>query len=139
MEQGLHKIALRADIDALRMKDSNLTKTENKDEFAHILGHDGHASILIATAELLNNWKERIPKNKSVWLIFQPAETSLSGAKAMIEGGCLEGIEEIYGIWNTHIGWEATISIKHGIMMAGASDIDIEILSDTNDALNAVC
>lgn len=55
MELGLHKIALRADIDALRMKDSDLTKAENKDEFAHILGHDGHASILIATAELLNN------------------------------------------------------------------------------------
>ena len=63
----------------------------------------------------------------------------MEGAKVMIEEGCLDGIEEIYGIWNTHIGREATISLKSGLMMAGASDIDIEILSDSSDALNAIC
>lgn len=56
----------------------------------------------------------------------------------MIHEGCLEGVEEIYGIRNTHIGREATISLKSGPILAGATDVDIEVLSNQNDALTGV-
>lgn len=139
VDQGLHKIALRADIDALRMKEETHVSFKSVDDnHAHLLGHDGHTAILIATAELLNNWWERIPKNKSIRLIFQPAESTLEGAKVLIHEGCLEGVEEIYGIRNTHIGREATISLKSGPILAGATDVDIEVLSNQNDALTGV-
>ena len=55
VDQGLHKIALRADIDALRMKEETHVSFKSVDDnHAHLLGHDGHTAILIATAELLN-------------------------------------------------------------------------------------
>jgi len=71
VQMGLHKVALWADIDAVRMKEeSNISYKSLNEDLGHLLGHDGHAAILVATAELLNNWRERIPKNKSVRLIF---------------------------------------------------------------------
>jgi len=67
MELGVSKIALRADIDALRMKEeAHVSYKSSNDHLAHMLGHDGHTAILLATAELLMNRLERIPKNKSI-------------------------------------------------------------------------
>jgi len=45
----------------------------------------------------------------------------------MIDDGCLDGVEEIYTIWNTHLGREATVSLKSGELLAGATDVDIEV------------
>ena len=47
-------IALRADIDGLKMKEDNPDlEYASKTEFAHMCGHDGHAAILLMTACLL--------------------------------------------------------------------------------------
>ncbi len=56
----------------------------------------------------------------------------------MINEGALEGIQEIYALRNTHIGQEATVNLKEGLMLAGASDVDIIIVSDTQSAMTAV-
>jgi metal-dependent amidase/aminoacylase/carboxypeptidase family protein len=45
----------------------------------------------------------------------------------MIKDGCLEGVQEIYALRNTHLGREKTISLKVGELMAGATDVDIEV------------
>ena len=56
MERGLHTIALRVDIDAIRMtEEAHVPFKSTKDDLAHTLGHDGHTAILVATAELLMN------------------------------------------------------------------------------------
>ena len=53
---GLNKIALRADIDAVKIKEeSHISYKSLNEDLSHVLGHDGHAAILVATAELLNN------------------------------------------------------------------------------------
>ena len=46
----------------------------------------------------------------------------------MIEDECLDGVSEIYALWNTHLGRECTVSLKSGELMAGATDVDIEVI-----------
>lgn len=52
------------------MKEEADVGFKSTNDYAHMGGHDGHTAILIATAELLVNWAGRIPKNKSIRLIF---------------------------------------------------------------------
>jgi len=44
--------------------------------------------------------RDKIPKNKKVRLLYQPAEEGPGGAKQMIEEGCLDGVDEVYGYHN---------------------------------------
>ncbi|MGY1577217.1 M20/M25/M40 family metallo-hydrolase [Streptomyces sp. MN13] len=51
-------------------------------------GHDLHTAIGVGIAEVLAQLRERL-NGRVVWL-FQPAEETLSGARAMLEDGVLE-------------------------------------------------
>jgi len=44
--------------------------------------------------------RHKIASNQFVRVLFQPAEEGPGGAKVMIEEGCLEGIDEVYGYHN---------------------------------------
>jgi len=43
---------------------------------------------------------DKIPSNKSVRLLLQPAEEGPGGALPMIKEGCMEGVDEVYGCHN---------------------------------------
>lgn len=67
--------------------------SQNK-ETAHMCGHDGHMACLIGFVPLLLSNLEKIPSNRVVRLLFQPSEEGPeSGAKLMIEKGCLDGVD----------------------------------------------
>ena len=99
-EHGVKCVALRTDMDALPMEEKTGLSYSSETSYAHMCGHDGHMAIMMATAEFLAAKRNRIPKNKKIRLIWQPAEETLQGAKRMIEDGCLEGVDEIYAIHN---------------------------------------
>ena len=63
----------------------------------------------------------------TIRFIFQPAEEGAGGARYMIEDGCLDGLDEIYGIhvWNYQPFGE--VGIKSGPVMASADMFDIKI------------
>ena len=51
-------VALRADMDALPMKENNPhLPYKSKTKFAHMCGHDGHMATLVTTAQVLINNK----------------------------------------------------------------------------------
>jgi amidohydrolase len=93
-------IALRADIDALRMTEENhhLPYRSQHDGIAHMCGHDGHTTMLIGAARLLAARRDQLPG--MVRLLFQPAEEGPGGAPVMIDEGALDGVAEIYGCHN---------------------------------------
>jgi carboxypeptidase Ss1 len=81
-------------------------------------------AMLLGVAKLLSETKNPPP----VRLIFQPSEEKIpGGAKGMIEEGALKGISEIYAI---HINPEAevgTLTLKSGVMLAAADEMEIII------------
>jgi len=95
------KIGLRADIDALPMFEGNKhLEYRSKTKAAHMCGHDGHTTCLLGGISMILQELENIPSNKEIRAIFQPAEEIGKGAQKMIEEGCLEGLDEIYGMHN---------------------------------------
>jgi len=123
--KGKDRIALRADMDALPITEENSLpyKSENKG-YMHACGHDTHMAMLLGIAKLLIEVKNPPP----VRLLFQPSEEKIpGGAKGMIEEGALRGISEIYAI---HIDPETEagiLTLKSGVMLAAADEMEITI------------
>ena len=88
-------IALRADIDALPiLEETGLDFASENGGVMHACGHDGHTSILLGAAAMLAA-EDELPV--PVKLIFQPAEETGEGAKALITAGILENVAMIFG------------------------------------------
>lgn len=79
---------LRADMDALPIKEESAESFANENGNFHGCGHDMHTAMLLGAARLLKMNEDKI--EGTVKLMFQPAEEILSGAKNMIENGVLE-------------------------------------------------
>jgi len=119
-------IALRADMDALPMQEtSGLTFSSKHDGVMHACGHDGHMAMLLGAAKILSQMDKEL--TGTIRFIFQPAEEGEGGARYMIEDGCLEGVDEIYGIhvWNYQPVGE--VGAKEGPILAAADLFDIII------------
>ena len=119
-------IGLRADMDALPIQEtSGLSFSSKNDGVMHACGHDGHMAILLGAANALS--KNKKLKKGKVRFIFQPAEEGAGGARYMIKDGCLDQVDEIYGLhlWNYQPVGE--IGIKNGPIMAAADMFDIII------------
>jgi amidohydrolase len=95
---GGKTIALRADIDALPLKEEGDKEYISQNpEAAHCCGHDGHMAILMGALKLLAERKSEFRGN--VVFLFQPSEERIpGGAKQMIEEGALEGVDAIFGL-----------------------------------------
>ena len=119
-------IGLRADMDALPIQEtSGLSFSSKNDGVMHACGHDGHMAMLLGAAKVLTQKDDQY--NGTVRFIFQPAEEGEGGARYMIEDGCLEGVDEIYGIhvWNYQPVGE--VGVKDGPVLAAADMFDIKI------------
>ncbi|WP_141903893.1 M20 family metallopeptidase [Lysinibacillus sp. Y5S-8] len=120
-------VALRADFDALAIQEENDVPYKSKVAGKmHACGHDGHTATLLGLAKALNAMKDEITGN--VVFIHQHAEeVAPGGAKPMIEDGCLDGVDVIFG---THL-WAPTplgeILVKDGAIMAAADKVEITV------------
>jgi amidohydrolase len=75
-------ILLRADIDALPIAEiNNFAHRSLKEKESHKCGHDGHTAILIGVAR---HFSDNPPQRGAVYLLFQPAEETGQGAKAVL-------------------------------------------------------
>lgn len=81
-------ILLRADMDALPIKENVCLEFSPKNGNMHGCGHDMHTAMLLGAAEILKSVEEQL--SGCVKLMFQPAEELLLGAKDMIDAGVLE-------------------------------------------------
>lgn len=80
-------ILLRADMDALPIKEDTGLSFESDNGFGHMCGHDAHAAMLLGAAQIL---KQKEPQLKgTVKLMFQPGEETGAGARIMVENGLL--------------------------------------------------
>src|SRR5699024_3458261 len=97
-------VALRADFDALPIQEENDVPYKSKRPgVMHACGHDGHTATLLTVATVLKEQQHNLPG--TVVFIHQHAEEyAPGGAKPMVEAGCLDGVEAVFG---THL-WATT-------------------------------
>ncbi|MBP3485721.1 MAG: amidohydrolase, partial [Oscillospiraceae bacterium] len=79
---------LRADMDALPIREEADVPFACQDGTMHACGHDLHTAMLLGAARLLKAHEDEI--EGTVKLMFQPAEEIFEGSHDMIEAGLLE-------------------------------------------------
>lgn len=124
-DQG-RTIAFRADMDGLPItEETGLPFVSENPGVMHACGHDIHTAVLLGTATLLTKYKSAL--HGTVRFIFQPAEEILSGAKAMIAEGIMNGVDEIYGLHNLPSLPAGKIGVKSGVLMGSIDRIEIRV------------
>ena len=134
-------IALRADIDALPIKErvdvpfkSNVMADYlgTQVPVMHACGHDSHVAMLMGTAEVLAGMKKDI--SGTVKFIFQPAEegppgTEEGGAPLMIKEGVMDNpkVDVIFGIHISSSLEVGKIKYKSGSFMASSDWFSIKV------------
>ena len=79
---------LRADMDALPIKESTECSFKSNNGCMHACGHDMHTAMLLGAARLLKENQDKI--EGTVKLVFQPDEEGFTGAKKMLKAGVLK-------------------------------------------------
>lgn len=85
--RGEPAVLLRADMDALPVREKSGLPFACGNGTAHVCGHDMHTAMLLGAAELLNAHQSLLQGR--IRLMFQPAEELLAGASDMLDHGLL--------------------------------------------------
>ncbi len=128
-KKSARSVALRADIDALPIREENTHAYCSKNlGCMHACGHDYHTANLLATAKILQGMRNKLDGN--IILIFQAAEERIpGGAKAIVESGILDN-RNLGAVIGLHVSPQLPVGqfgFKSGIFMASADEIYIDV------------
>ena len=122
-------LLIRSDMDALPLtEETGLEFASTHEGAMHACGHDGHMSMVLGAATVLNKIKDRL--KGTIKFLFQPAEEGPGGARPMIAEGVMDHPTVDYSV-GCHL-WpvieEGTIGVKAGPLMAAMDRFDLRII-----------
>ena len=122
-------VALRADMDALPIHESNESVYKSKNQgVMHACGHDAHTASLLGTARILTQIKDKF--EGSIKLVFQPAEEKApGGASLMIAAGVLQNPAPI-SMLGQHVAPNVPvgkIGFREGMYMASTDELFLTV------------
>lgn len=120
-------IGLRADFDALPIQEVNeLPYKSSREGIAHLCGHDGHTTMLLAAGKYLAETKNF---DGTVRLIFQPGEETMEGGPAMIADGLFDRfpVDGVFGMHNMPGLELGKFYFADGEVMAAVDNWEIKI------------
>jgi hypothetical protein len=126
---GKRTIALRADMDALPIQETNNVPYKSTiDGVMHACGHDVHTSSLLGAAAILNGLRDEF--EGTVKLIFQPGEEKLpGGASLMIKEGVLQNPSPD-SVLGQHVMPQlpaGKIGFRRGLYMASTDELYVTV------------
>lgn len=121
-------VGLRADMDALAITElTGLPYASDRPGVMHACGHDGHITILLGAAMILQrqNFAGR------VHLVFQHAEERFGGARMMMDDGLLRDfpMDRIFGLHNWPGLPLGAVAVHDGPVMAGTAEFALRFLA----------
>ena len=120
-------VLLRADMDALSVREETGEEFASTNGFMHACGHDLHMAAGIGAAHLIATHKDELNGDVLIW--FQPGEEGHHGADFMIEEGFLDlSGQKPIAAYGLHVFTSlpiGAIACKPGAMMASAGDLHV--------------
>jgi len=124
------RIALRADIDALRIQDAKQTDYRSRcPGIMHACGHDGHTAVVFGALLGLQALEAAgsLPYPIRWRGIFQPAEETAAGALEMMGAGAIDDIDVILSVHMDPSRAVGRIGLRYGVLCAACDELDVTI------------
>ena len=122
------RVAIRGDIDALRIQDvKDVSYRSTVDGVMHACGHDAHATMALGAARTLWRCRDALPGPVAWRVILQPAEEVGEGAFEMVEAGAVDGVAAIVAL---HVDPDlkvGRVAQRPGTLTASCADLRVTV------------
>jgi amidohydrolase len=121
-------LLLRADMDALPMREATGLPFASTRDAMHACGHDAHVAMLAGATRLLAKHRDRLAG--TVKAFFQPGEEGYGGAKILIDEGLLTTEPKVDAAFAIHVDSSSpsgSVLWRPGPVMAAADALAIEV------------
>ena len=119
--------AVRSDIDALPVTEATGCDFASRTPgMMHACGHDVHITGALGAAMILSSHRNEL--SGSVTVLFQPDEEGEGGAQRMIDAGCLEGVDAVFGCHVDPSLPAGTVGIKYGDFYAASATWKVSVI-----------
>lgn len=129
-------VLLRCELDALPIDETQLNVSGHGSKVvgvSHKCGHDGHMAILMGVAEQL----EKSPPPGTVSLLFQPAEETGQGARAVLKDPVFDKVcrpKHVFALHNIPGKSTGEIWVKPGVFTASVISVKVTLKGRTAHA-----
>ena len=127
-EQASYRVALRADIDALPVRErTGLPFASTNPGVCHACGHDVHTAALLGAMLALKAEEETLrERGIAVRAIFQPAEEIIpGGAHDAIAHRCMEGVDAVFAVHCDPTLDVGQVGLREGALTAACDHIRV--------------
>ncbi|MCS5732315.1 amidohydrolase [Herbiconiux daphne] len=126
IDRGSHPIGFRADMDGLPLPERTGLPYSSHTDAMHACGHDGHMAMVLGAAAAL---VDDPTLDRTVHVVFQPAEEPGKGAAAMIADALLDRfpMDAMFGLHNMPGIPAGHLATRTGPIMAGEDNFTITV------------